>query len=144
MSDLYRLVYYSHSRLAASAAAMADSVGSILDAARRNNPRLGVTGALMFNRGCFAQVLEGTRESVARTFERIQQDRRHGDVSLLEFAPAKARAFENWSMAFVGASVPDAATFGAIAGESRYDPAKMNAEALFEVLQALVLEDEVA
>jgi hypothetical protein len=144
MSDLYRLVYYSHSRLPASTEAMADSVDSILDAACRNNPRLGVTGALMFNRGCFAQVLEGTRESVARTFERIQQDPRHGDVSLLEFAPAKARAFENWSMAFVGASVQDAAKFGAIAGESGYDPAKMSAEALFRVLQALVLEDEVA
>ncbi|MCJ2078787.1 BLUF domain-containing protein [Methylobacterium sp. E-016] len=35
----------------------------------------------MFNAGAFAQVLEGPRRQVEETFERIQCDDRHGDVT---------------------------------------------------------------
>lgn len=47
----------------------------------------------MFNAGYFAQVLEGTQPAIESTFERIQQDRRHGSVHLLEFVAAPTRAF---------------------------------------------------
>jgi hypothetical protein len=63
-------------------------------------------GTLLFNRGCFAQVLEGPREAVERTFERIQRDPRHADVMPLEFAPVARRGFPSWSMAFVARSAP--------------------------------------
>jgi hypothetical protein len=139
---LCRLVYYSRNRLTGTPDQLIDSTRDILAAARRNNPRVGVTGALMFNAGCFAQVLEGPCDAVEHVFERIQQDERHGDVSLLAFAPADGRAFEHWSMAFVGASVEGAARYGGIAGESGYDPSRMTGETLFEVLHRLALEQE--
>jgi hypothetical protein len=98
----------------------------------------------MFNSGCFAQVLEGPRLAVEHTFERIQQDSRHGDVSLLAFEPAPDRAFRRWSMGFIGASVKDAARFGLMVEETGYDPAKMTGVALFETLHRLALEEEGA
>jgi len=139
---LHRLVYYSRNRITGTPAALAEAITSILAASQVNNARMDVTGALMFNAGCFAQVLEGPRTAVEEIFERIQQDERHGDVSLLAFDPAPARVFERWSMGFVGASVSDAARYGALAQESGFDPARMTGEALFETLHRLALEEE--
>jgi hypothetical protein len=138
--DLYRLVYYSRNRVPGDGAA--GEIRAMLDASRTNNDRVGVTGALLFNAGCFGQVLEGTREAVETTFERIQRDDRHGDVSLLEFQPVPERAFANWSMAFVGAGQLDAERFGGIAAESGFDPSRMSADRLFGTLQRLALEEE--
>lgn len=139
---LHRLIYYSRNRVTESPAALARAIASILEASQRHNPRVGVTGALMFNAGCFAQVLEGPRAAVEATFERIQQDDRHGDVSLLDFGPAHARSFENWSMGFVGASVTDADRFGLLAQVSGFDPAQMTGDAVLETLHKLALEEE--
>ena len=142
--ELYRLVYYSRNAIVGNAEAVAAAITSILAKSQANNQRVGVTGALMFNAGCFAQVLEGPGAAVEEVFERIQQDDRHGEVSLLAFDPAPSRAFENWSMGFVGASVIDAARYGALAQESGFDPARMTGEALFETLHRLALEEERA
>ncbi len=142
--NLHRLVYYSRNRKAASSEEMKATIEQILAASRRNNVRVDVTGALMFNAGCFAQVLEGPKASVENTFERIQQDERHGDVSILSFGPVPGRAFDRWSMGFVGESVQDAQRYGTVAGESGYDPSRMTSDALFETLHRLVLEEERA
>ena len=139
----FRLVYYSRNRLADSAMA-AGAIEEILDASRVNNAQVGVTGALMFNAGCFAQVLEGPQSAVEATFERIQQDERHGEVSLLAFGPVSDRAFETWSMGFVGGSERGRARFAALAGDDSFDPAVLSGERLFETLHQLALEEEEA
>jgi hypothetical protein len=141
---LHRLVYCSRNRIAGSADKVANSVRSILVAARRNNVRIDVTGALMFNAGCFAQVLEGPRAAVENLFERVQQDPRHGDLKVLDFGSVERRGFAHWSMAFVGGSAEDAACFSGIARESCYDPSCMTGEALLEALHRLALEEETA
>lgn len=143
-NDLYRLVYYSRNAITGDAEAVAREITAILAKSQANNERVGVTGALMFNSGCFAQVLEGSQSAVEEVFERIQQDERHGDVSLLAFDPAPERAFENWSMGFVGSSVDDAARYSALAQDSGFDPARMTGEALFKTLHSLALEEEHA
>ncbi len=138
---IHRLVYYSRNRLS-DGALTAWIIQDILRASRKNNARAGVTGALMFNSGCFAQVLEGPQDAVEETFERIQQDERHGDVSLLAFDPVDRRVFETWSMGFVGASAAGSARFADIAGESGFDPKKFTGERLLETLHGLALEEE--
>ncbi len=100
MANLYRLIYYSRNRIAGAPEAVGAQVRTILASSQRNNPPVGITGALMFNAGCFAQVLEGKREVLESTFERIQQDPRHGDVSLLAFEPIAERAFARPSLRF--------------------------------------------
>lgn len=145
MTDtIHRLVYYSRNRVIDTPEELAVAIHNMLEAARRNNPRSGVTGALMFNAGCFAQVLEGHSSNVEHVFECIQQDDRHSDVSVLSFSPVKGRFFENWSMSFAGTSIEDAARFGSIANDSGYDPSRMSGEAIFETLHRLVIEEEAA
>ena len=143
MSDpVYRLVYYSRNRLAGRPGEMPAQVGQILAASQANNAKVGVTGALMFNRGCFAQVLEGPQGAIETTFERIQQDERHGDVSLLSFGAVSARGFPNWSMAYVGTKNEAERRFDALSDETGFDPARMSSDRIFEVLHAMVLEEE--
>jgi hypothetical protein len=141
-TSLYRLVYYSRNAVPGGRDALAGAITSILSASQRNNARVDVTGALMFNAGCFAQVLEGPRGAVEDVFERIQQDERHGDVSLLTFEPAPQRTFANWSMGFVGASSGDAELYRPLLGDSSFDPSRMSGNALFETLHRLALEEE--
>ena len=101
-AGLRRLLYLSHSRLTGDAAAVAAALGQILATARRRNAELGVTGALVLRQGRFAQALEGPHEAVQAVFDAIVADPRHSDLTVIEDAPVRARAFPAWSMAYAG------------------------------------------
>lgn len=142
--SLYRLVYYSRNHIAGNPDEFADNVAEILAKSRVNNDRDGITGALLFNAGCFAQVLEGPLDAVEAAFERIQQDHRHGEVSLLALEPILARSFPNWAMGFVGLSEQDAARFASVGENSGFDPARLSGDQVHSILQELTLEEESA
>ncbi|WP_342110443.1 BLUF domain-containing protein [Methylobacterium sp. SI9] len=142
MTDLYRLIYASKNLLRGPEAEMTAEVRQILAASQRNNAAVGVTGALMFNAGAFAQVLEGPRAGVEATFERIQRDLRHSDVTVLQCGPAESRGFGNWSMAFVGQSAGGQARFSGLAAESGFDLSRLDGDRVFSMLHGLVMEEE--
>jgi hypothetical protein len=103
MSDpLYSLAYFSRNAIEGSSAEIQAHIAQILASARRNNALHGVTGALLFSDGCFAQVLEGRRSDVESVFEAIQSDPRHADVTTLHLHEVERRSFGEWSMAFGG------------------------------------------
>jgi hypothetical protein len=84
-----------------------DSLGemtNLLEVARSRNAKLGVTGALIFNEGLFAQILEGDETAVREIFKSIQNDRRHTEIKVFPTQEYERRRFEAWSMAFVGPS----------------------------------------
>lgn len=124
--SLFRLVYASRN-LVPMAEAEAE-IADILAKARRNNPPLGVTGALLFSAEAFVQALEGGMDAVEQVFERIQCDLRHTDVVVLEAGAVEARAFAAWSMAYAGRQ-PD------IRFEALRDRSDGNAPAPMELLR---------
>jgi hypothetical protein len=107
---LYRLIYCSRNVLGQRMppVGMEQEIRAILGTARRCNKEVNVTGALLFTASGFAQVLEGPREVVERTFERISADPRHVDVTMLCFTPIERRSFPDWSMGFSGQPSPGA------------------------------------
>ena len=105
-NELFRLVYCSRNKIIGQQADPSVEVENILAASRTNNARDGVTGALLYSDGCFAQALEGGLDAVQRTFERIQCDPRHGDVIVLQAGRATGRLFGAWSMALAEAADP--------------------------------------
>ena len=135
MTD-FRLVYYSENRIPPDR--LESEIEKILTASRKNNLLVGISGALMFNAGYFAQVLEGTQPAIESTFERIQQDRRHGNVHLLEFTAAPARAFQTWSMAFIGPSGKVSPSLSTVASRSGFDPRNLDGVQLFGRLRDLL------
>lgn len=76
----------------------AGMLDDILLAARRNNARDGLTGALICRHDVFLQMLEGPRGKVTATFGRILRDDRHVEVALLWCGDAPFRSFADWSM----------------------------------------------
>jgi hypothetical protein len=86
---------------------MSDDIGRILGVSRRNNTLDDITGELLFSDGCFAQVLEGPLEMVENTFERIQCDARHVNVTVLQAGPISSRDFPYRAMGFTGSIASD-------------------------------------
>ena len=107
MTALYRVVYCSRNVLPEHPGALAAQVRRILEVSRRNNARDGISGALLFSGGCFAQALEGPQDAVETAFERIQCDERHTEITVLGAGPIAERDFADWSMAFHGDLAPD-------------------------------------
>ncbi len=100
--QLFSLAYFSRNAIEGNSDEMRAALAKILASARRNNASRGVTGALLFSDGCFAQVLEGPREAVEEVFETIQCDPRHSDVTIMHLHEVEQRSFGGWSMAFAG------------------------------------------
>jgi lipase chaperone LimK len=114
MSALYRLAYLSKNTVKGNREEIEAEIRSILASSHRNNPALGITGALLYSGGYFCQVLEGPQDALEDLFETIQMDERHGQVTVLQFEPIEARSFGEWAMAFAG-----------IEDEMRFDGAKI-------------------
>ena len=91
---LVQLVYTSSAVGALAPAALAD----ILRASRRNNEAAGITGVLLYAGGNVMQVLEGPADAVEATFQRVQGDPRHRDVTVLFRGPTDERSFPDWAM----------------------------------------------
>ena len=143
MENLYKLVYCSRNRLRGNTAEITKELQDILKSSRKNNPRLGVTGALLYNSGNFAQVLEGPLSSVERIFEIIQRDPRHSEVVVVHTGPANKRDFPDWSMAFMGSNDSSKMPVATAAFESVFSNLEGAGEKMLETLKDLVVtEDE--
>ncbi|WP_299646722.1 BLUF domain-containing protein [uncultured Jannaschia sp.] len=140
--DLLRLVYFSRNRISRPDCEMIWEIDQILETSQVNNGRAGVTGALIFNDGVFGQVLEGPKDAVEETFERIQLDERHHDVTLLDITPIDERSFADWSMGFVG-SHSLRATYEVQTKVTDFDISRLDGDEIFKMLLLLTLKNEV-
>lgn len=132
--DLYRLIYLSNNEITGGNAIIQQEIGQILTISRLRNAAVGITGALMFNKNCFAQVLEGPHDQLQETFERIQCDPRHSNVIILNFETMQARHFTQWSMAYVSQEAADSEQFAKIQKDSGFDPNQLTGERIYDLL----------
>ena len=73
-------------------------LAGILSAARRNNPRDGITGALICRHDIYLQLIEGPADAIDALYGRIEADDRHFDVRLLLNEDVATRMFPAWAM----------------------------------------------
>ena len=141
-TSLYKIVYCSKNLISGNGAEQDGEILQILSTARVNNHRQSITGALLFNAGYFAQVLEGPQGSIERIFERIQQDPRHGEVTVLDCGAADGRSFGEWAMAHV--RLPHESEAKGIS--STLQAALLNpagsGEAILDLLRSLVIQED--
>jgi hypothetical protein len=97
MPAVFQVFYVSR----ATAALDNAQVESILQAARRQNSRLDVTGCLLFSGHCFAQVLEGRQAVVSALTRRIAADQRHVGVRVLSQTNRDERDYAAWAMGYL-------------------------------------------
>ncbi len=139
---VYKLLYCSRNAIEGSTDRHAVEIRQILASARKNNAALGITGALFFNGACFAQVLEGPLDAVEALFEKIQQDPRHGDVTLLESGYVDHRDFPEWSMAFAGSGAEEATAFAEFNFDRAVARPSTSAAEVQGLLRSLVVQED--
>ncbi|PSJ40409.1 BLUF domain-containing protein [Allosphingosinicella deserti] len=86
----------------------------VLEASRRNNAAVDVTGLLVAGGRRFLQVLEGPEAAVEATLARIKADPRHRALVNLSSKQVDARQFGDWSMGFELGGVPGAGDLNAV------------------------------
>lgn len=77
-----------------------DALRDLLSSARKKNKGFDITGMLLYRDSFFIQVLEGEPEYVTIVYNRIKQDPRHNNVTLIYSESITDRAFDEWSMGF--------------------------------------------
>lgn len=73
---------------------------SLLELARRENTKSGLTGMLLYSSQSFLQVLEGDPAALESTYGRIVADGRHTNLRLLTNTGVSAPLFPDWTMGF--------------------------------------------
>lgn len=73
---------------------------TVLQVARINNARRGITGMLLYVSGSFFQVLEGDETTLTELFAIIAADPRHRNATKIIHEPIAQRAFGDWTMGF--------------------------------------------
>ncbi len=141
-SNLYRLVYCSRNRLQGGELDVTREIQHILATARANNAKIGISGALMYNDGNFAQILEGPLASIEHIFEKIQRDPRHSEITVVQSGRASERLFPAWSMAFAGTSGTDRIPAATAAFRAAFENVDHAGDQLLSVLQELVIQED--
>jgi len=77
-----------------------DELLDILKKSRENNISADITGMLLYKGGNFMQVLEGPDDAVTGIYEKIKEDPRHKDISIISKEQIQSRQFPAWEMAF--------------------------------------------
>ena len=142
--DLYRLIYLSRNAIPGSIDNIHQEIKQILAVSRQRNAASHLTGALMFNRECFAQVLEGAHDDIQETFERIQCDPRHANVVVLDFEPLQTRRFSQWSMGYIGYDTLASKEFTQIQQATGFDVKQLSGERIYDLLHAHLYAAEKA
>lgn len=93
---LQQLIYMSVSAKELSS----EDLEQILNASRRNNIEKNVTGLLVVKGKTFLQVLEGESETIKPLFQKLKEDQRHRDISIISWEVTEKRDFPQWSMGF--------------------------------------------
>lgn len=133
---LVRLVYASR----ATDQMQTNDIVAILESAKRNNSKLGVTGMLIFNSSYFLQCLEGPRMAVNHIYQKIANDRRHAQPVLLDYREISERRFHQWTMGYIGEDKFLADHLMRFSGSDQFNPFEMSGESAHSLLLAAVNE----
>ena len=120
-STMIQLLYISSARRAFDKPALM----SLLDASRKNNEALGITGLLLYKDGSFLQVLEGEPHAVQTLYNRIERDPRHAHLMVMIDEPVTGRTFPDWSLGFRDLNDPTLRTkagFSEVMNDARFNP----------------------
>ena len=94
-----------------------DQLASVMDWIRSvsavRNIELGITGAIVHDRGRFLQVMEGESAAIDTLVTALARDPRHRDMTKLVRAPIRERTFTGWSMAVYDTSADKKTSSGA-------------------------------
>lgn len=130
--QLTRLVYTSKHEITDAAA-----FDSILKSSQWNNTLDSVTGVLVVDDANFLQVIEGSREAIAKCFQRIIADKRHHEVQVIACGDVSRRLFQDWNMRLLDVHMIKQEILSAHFVEGRFQPRIMSEFSVEEFCRAI-------
>lgn len=73
----------------------------LLHKSTSNNYKSQITGMLIYYDGSFIQVLEGEEVAIDRLIDKIMNDARHRNFSIIHESKIQQREFDKWNMSFM-------------------------------------------
>jgi len=128
--ELVRLIYVSSKTDAFDYR----EINNLLDIARENNKKSGITGTLCFSRKYFLQYLEGSRKATGETFAKICGDNRHSHIEIIDYQQIHKREFNRWSMGYIGDTDVNEEVNLKYSGNIEFEPYKMSPESALQWL----------
>ncbi len=139
-SELIRFVYASRATFkpfdTGTEGGFDGHVINILNAARKNNKKRNLVGALYYGNGCFFQCLEGEKSEIDALHAILLQDPRHKDIEILSTKPIEKIGFGGWEMKFATVD-HEVRSFLRQHGITKFDPYKFKPEMVDELVAVL-------
>ena len=99
--DNSNLVFELSYRSSASEGISESDIEAILKASNRNNAEHDITGALVYFKDMFFQIVEGPKANILALYENLLRDKRHYDIQVIYKGIKTEKSFKDWSMAFI-------------------------------------------
>jgi Sensors of blue-light using FAD len=109
---------------------------NILASCRKNNQRLGITGAMCLIDGIYLQCLEGPQAVVDALYQKIEEDSRSSGIKLLERCSVTDRTFPHWAMALLTWNEETQQVFRRYNTNSGLDVYQADPATIYSLLQA--------
>jgi len=93
---MVQLIYYS----TASTDLSEKEIRKLLQKSGEFNDANDITGCLLYHNKVFLQFLEGDKDIIKKLYAKIEEDERHGNITLLSRSKIEKRSFNNWSMSY--------------------------------------------
>ena len=113
-------------------------VARILEQARRNNKRKGITGALVINENYFLQVIEGARPVINDLLRKLINDKRHFDLNIIESREVNERHWSEWSMKYLTINEQNVESVLKYSASNEFQPYLMNASQITMFIEKLL------
>lgn len=112
-------------------------VARILEQAKRNNERNGITGVLVINENYFLQSIEGARPVVNGLLRELIKDDRHSSLQIVECCEVEQRRWDKWSMKYLTLSDDDKEYVLKFSASNEFNPYLMSTSQIMLFIEAL-------
>ena len=131
--NLVRLIYCSESAVLSSLELIRD----IIRLAEKTNPLNQITGFLCFDATQFLQVIEGPAAAVNQLNANFHRDKRHKNITLIEYRAVTERTVPGWAMGDVDLAAIRQEVLYRYSASSSFHPARLTAGQALGLLIAL-------
>jgi hypothetical protein len=114
-------------------------LGNLVKQADKNNAPYGVSGCLIHVDDYFIQVMEGPREALSITYNRIAQDERHHEINLVHAGPAVTRQFTSPALAAFDIASDTNPVFSKYKVHPKFCPYQLAPHALGDLIEQIAL-----
>lgn len=112
-------------------------IDKILRVSRENNQRNNITGLLCIHRKYCVQQLEGNRSEINKLFNKIVNDHRHSNVTLISYSDILTRCFTQWSMHYLPENTLTNELILKYSGKDFFNPYEIPPQGLDEMMREM-------